>query len=595
MIALLGTAAPPDFALARQMLAAAPHRGSCTTLRVLGNCVLGIATRPDFVDASISIDGPIIAALSGRLDNAPDLQRSLTDLGVPPASPADADVVVAAFKAFGWEAPRRMRGAFSGAVSDGRTLWCFRDHIGFRPLFYHNGPQAFVAAIEPRQVVAGGRLSEQPNLDVLELMFYERMPADAPAALLGVERLAQSHTLTIDATSSVSIRRYWDPAPLLETARLSYGDMQDRFIELLAQATARSLTGKDVVLLSGGLDSPAVAAFAAPEHLRRTGKPIGALSCVFPDIPAVDELPFIKIVAERYGITLNTYRPEARTLDNVEEWCRRLASPTPTISIPELADNHARARSLGYENLLTGDFAEFVFGSPVHMLTHLLLRGRWRSLAKLLMREVNRGAYKSQIVSELLGSFVPGRLANWYIHWRGLDAPERIPSWLDARKVNERPYRADLLPPSHRRWLETQLAGTHGATITMEADEVVGAMAGVTIRRPFADIDLWEFFLSLRAELKCPTRRFKSLGRDLLRGYVPDAIIDRRDKTVFDDHVLNQIDYPALRRLLVNPRHRLPNVDYERLGKRIEQQTFTFFDWFWAKDLAQIHAFLNAW
>src|SRR5439155_18789293 len=141
---------------------------------------------------SISVAGPMIAAVTGRLDNARELERTLTDAGIRPASPADADVVVAAFKAFGWDAPRRMRGTFSGAVSDGITLWCFRDHIGFRPLFYHNGPGAFVAAIEPRQVVAGAGLSEQPNLEVLGLMFYERMPADGPAALLGVERLAQS-------------------------------------------------------------------------------------------------------------------------------------------------------------------------------------------------------------------------------------------------------------------------------------------------------------------------------------------------------------------------------------------------------------------
>src|SRR5215831_1294327 len=121
MIAILGKTSVPDSAQARQMLAAAPHRGSCTTLRELGNCVLGIATRPDFVDASISMEGPMIAALSGRLDNAAELQRELTGLGIPPASPAAADVVVAAFKAFGWEAPRRMRGVFSGSVSDGKT------------------------------------------------------------------------------------------------------------------------------------------------------------------------------------------------------------------------------------------------------------------------------------------------------------------------------------------------------------------------------------------------------------------------------------------------------------------------------------------
>src|SRR2546427_663799 len=69
MIGILGRSAPPNLALAREMLAAAPHRGSCLTLRVLGNCVLGIANRPDFVSATVSSEGPVVAALSGRLDN----------------------------------------------------------------------------------------------------------------------------------------------------------------------------------------------------------------------------------------------------------------------------------------------------------------------------------------------------------------------------------------------------------------------------------------------------------------------------------------------------------------------------------------------
>jgi asparagine synthase (glutamine-hydrolysing) len=80
-----------------------------------------------------------------------------------------------------------------------------------------------------------------------------------------------------------------------------------------------------------------------------------------------------------------------------------------------------------------------------------------------------------------------------------------------------------------------------------------------------------------------------------LRGILPDEILDRKRKTLFNDHVMTQVDYPTLKRLLVNPRHRLPAVDYTRLAQRIEQQDMNRFDWFWAKDLAWIHAFLNAW
>ena len=595
MIAMLGRSAPPDPGLARRMLAAAPHRGSCVMLRALGNCVLGVANRPDFVGATVSTEGAVVAALSGRLDNAAELHRLLTATGSPPASPADADVVVAAFQAFGPDAPNRMRGMFAGIVTDGNTIWCFRDHIGFRPLFYRDGPDLFVAASEPRQVVVGAQLPEEPDFEVLEQIFYGRIPSDTPAALKGVSRLPQGTTLTVNGAKGSAARRYWHPAELLESARLGPSDVRDRFVELLGQAVARSLTGKDVVSLSGGVDSPAVAAFAAPEHRRRTGRPIAALSAVFPDLPTVDERRYIELVTAHFGIEPHTYRPRARALDDVETWCRLFGTPVPILSVPEIADDYSLARRLGYENVLTGEFAEFAFGSPGHLVSHLLAHWRWRALGRLLLTERRRGSSRRGLAQQLLATFIPGRLANWYLHWRRLDHPQRIPDWLDARKVNEVPYRNDLLPPSRLRWSKGQLAGCEGSTITMEADEICAALAGVTVRRPFADIDLWEFFLSLPAELKCPDLRYKSLVRGLLRGRLPDPILDRRDKTAFDDHVMTQVDYPTLKRLLTEPRHRIPGVDYRRLAQRIEQGNFNRFDWHWAQDLARIHAFLNAW
>src|SRR5687768_7550851 len=198
MIAIMSKGSTPDEGLARKMLAAAPHRGERFSIRTLGSCVLGVASRSDSLASGISCAGNVIAVVSGRVDNAAELARTLCDEGAPPATPADADIVVAAFRVFGAGAPNRMRGSFAGLVTDGRTLWCFRDHVGFRPLFYRDDPRVFVAASEPRQVVVGAKISEEPDMDVLEEMFLGRMASDAPAALKGVARLGQATTLIVD-------------------------------------------------------------------------------------------------------------------------------------------------------------------------------------------------------------------------------------------------------------------------------------------------------------------------------------------------------------------------------------------------------------
>jgi asparagine synthase (glutamine-hydrolysing) len=106
---------------------------------------------------------------------------------------------------------------------------------------------------------------------------------------------------------------------------------------------------------------------------------------------------------------------------------------------------------------------------------------------------------------------------------------------------------------------------------------------------------LWEFFLSLRAEIKYPDLRSKTLLRRLARGHVPDAILDRRTKTYFDDHMMKQIDYPLLAQLLVKPAFRVRGVNYERLAVRLERRDLTIIDWMWVNDLVRIHAFVRQW
>jgi len=272
-----------------------------------------------------------------------------------------------------------------------------------------------------------------------------------------------------------------------------------------------------------------------------------------------------------------------------------LDGPAPVISVPGLNENYARARALGYRNVLTGEFAEFVVDSRGHLLGHLLTHGKVSALFNLISAERRHGTSWKTIVRELLLPFVPGRLANWYLRARHLNRPRFAPDWIEPRKFDEVPGRFDLLPPSRSRWSALQLLAFQGSTITLEADEVCARLNGVTVRYPFADVDLWEFFLSLPAEHKFPDLRSKTLMRRLLGGRVPNAVLQRRDKTAFDDHVSAQMDYPMLRRFLIEPRHGIDGVDYRRLADRLERADFGLFDWVWAKDLTLIHAFLSRW
>jgi len=108
-------------------------------------------------------------------------------------------------------------------------------------------------------------------------------------------------------------------------------------------------------------------------------------------------------------------------------------------------------------------------------------------------------------------------------------------------------------------------------------------------------VDVIEFFIGLPAELKFPDMGSKTLMRRMLRGRVPDEILDRRDKTVFSDYMMSHLDYDALRRYVVKPTTRIEGVNYARLAERIERQDFNLIDYAWANDLVRVHAFLSQW
>jgi hypothetical protein len=110
------------------------------------------------------------------------------------------------------------------------------------------------------------------------------------------------------------------------------------------------------------------------------------------------------------------------------------------------------------------------------------------------------------------------------------------------------------------------------------------------------DVDLFEFFLSLPAEVKFPDRGNKTLVRGLLRGRVPDEILNRRDKTVFDEALLERIEWATMRAVLVSPSYRVAGIDYELLASRLQQERFdSVQEYAWARNLTATHMFLSQW
>lgn len=590
---VLSKAGPPDASAVSRMLAAAPHRGSSHDLRVLGSCALGVSTQEVTPDASLAVGDRFAAAFVGALDNLAGLGKELKATGAK----TPAEITVESFEAWGVDAPARMRGAFAAVVTDGRNAWLFQDHCAFGHVYYRDEQQRFYAATEPKQVVAGAGIAREPDLDSIERLFYGYLDSgdvdrELPCALKGVRRLPRATVVSLTG-GRLRGTRYWDPERLIESARFTRDELQERFDELMQQAVARMLTGDDVVSLSGGVDSPAVAAFAGGSGDGR--RPVGALSGVYPEHPSVDETRYVELIAEHLQMPLHTYVPVARPLDDIDEWVRVCDSPTPILPPAESAEHYRQARKLGYRSMLTGELAELVFDQSRHLIAHLLWHGRvpaaWRNMRQRHLHGRGYRALAGEVASALLPR--PARA----LYWRYGRPWDRMgfPAWLDERRVAAGAFK--WVPPTRERWRRGQVAMAFGTGIGFEADEICEAVCGIRVRRPWTDVDLVEFFMSLPAAVKFPypRRAGKALVRELLRGRVPDVVLDRQDKTYFNDVIMDRIDYETFRRLLVQPTHRIEGVRYDQLAERLEQGNLTLGEYKWAVDLAKSHAFLAQW
>ena len=200
---------------------------------------------------------------------------------------------------------------------------------------------------------------------------------------------------------------YWDPQSLLETAKLSSADATEKFRHLLDQAVRRALTGQDVVSLSGGIDSPPIATFAAREYVRRWGRPIPALSAVYPSFPESDESHYIELVAADLELPLHTYEPGPQRLERLQYWVELFDSPWSTWSPEGTAERCLHAQRLGIRTILSGEFAEQASAIRAYLVTHLLWKGRFGAAAGQLRSQRAAQLGRRHLANEVLDAFTP--------------------------------------------------------------------------------------------------------------------------------------------------------------------------------------------
>jgi asparagine synthase (glutamine-hydrolysing) len=314
---------PPDPERLAAMSATLVHRGPDSGGEYFDGPVALGARRLSIIDLAggdqpiTSEDGVCTVVQNGEIYNFPELRLELEREGHTFRTRCDTEVHLHLYERHGPDFARRLRGMFAVAIWDARRrrLVLARDRYGIKPLYYRHVGGVLEFASELRALPRG-----EIDLDALEAFLAFNSIPSPYSIFREIRKLPPGHVLVWEEDGAVQIERYARPGPV-PAEELRTDDEAELLEELRARLrdSVRAHLLADVpvgVLLSGGVDSAALAALAAQESRDR----VHTFTIGFAE-RSFDERADARRVAELYGTNHHEL----------------LVQPDPTLLLPALA------------------------------------------------------------------------------------------------------------------------------------------------------------------------------------------------------------------------------------------------------------------
>jgi len=212
--------------------------------------------------------GALTIVYNGELYNHAELRPELERSGYSFRTRSDTETILAAYEKQGAACVAQFRGMYAFAIWDPqrRVLFCARDRVGIKPLYYFWDGTLFAFASEIKALLEHPSISASLEETVLPEVLAYGYSSDDRTLFRGIRKLMPGHHLTLDLRAGrpePRIERYWD-VPVHEHAaeQLSDAEWIRQTRERLEESVRLHLMS-DVplgVFLSGGLDSSVISA-----------------------------------------------------------------------------------------------------------------------------------------------------------------------------------------------------------------------------------------------------------------------------------------------------------------------------------------------
>lgn len=454
---------------------------------------------------------------NGELYNTDDLRGELAARGYRFTTTSDTEVLLVSYIEWGPECLEKLNGIYAFAIwsHNEESVFLARDRLGVKPLFYTQQGSSFIFGSEIKALLAHPAVKPEITREGLAEIFGLG-PARTPG--VGVfhnvfELLPASYLL--HTRHGMKTKRYWSldshahPDDLETTI--------DTIRHLLGDSIIRQLVADVPVctLLSGGLDSSAISAFAAQAFQERGMGPLHTFSVDYVDNdihfranefqPNADA-PWAKRVSEHLAsIHHDIYFDTQHLIDSlpVALHARDLPGMTDIDGSLYLFCGEIKKKATV---ALSGECADEVFGGYPWFHREEALSATTFPWARNLREKTK--FFSSDLHAEVdLEAYVKDR------YQEALDEVPRLQgeSGHDAR-IREMFYL------NLTRWMPTLL----------DRKDRMSMAVGLEVRVPFCDHRLVEYMWNVPWSMKTYGEREKGILRQALRGALPDDVLMRR-------------------------------------------------------------------
>ncbi len=485
----------------------------------------------------------------GNWRNLPEIRKNL---GLSYTT-SPIETMASAYNKFGEHAFSRMRGIVTAVIWNMKTgvLHAFRDKIGLAPLVYapnleHGQQHGLALSTDPEWLAEWMGYPSEIHPARLRAFLSGSVDSGVEDFIVGIERVRPGERVSWSPDSEKPQRDYyWQPDTTPLSPDQANDNLPQRLIDGLNRFYNTLSTQPRVVAMSGGLDSPALAAVESTWGSYSSDRPLHVIAMITPNMPRCDESHAIQEIQQKLPLQVHNFDVEnSWPLKDLQFYERQRYSGPHFHPEEFYVDAYHRwiADRFGTVDVLSGHGTDDALWCPASFyLRDLARHGQVKELAlavrmagaPLVAREMITWALDAsnlrdplrQLLAPIRQSMLPAN----HTPWRNPENWVHLPDDCPATNVT-----GWSLPDDNWGQVRLKRLRTWKWELVCRTLQRESRRNCVNIKYPMLDDAVWELCLRIEPQQLAHNGRQKAVLRKAMTGWLPDSVVQRSKHGGFD-------------------------------------------------------------